>query len=357
MNWDVEREVANHLGGDMRNQIQLSICLGLLLIFMGLDLFAKNKEERCAELGNGCILSEPMNTNQYNYFDRSINQNVNQCLNTHTIIDFGDTEGAGTKEATIPYIRCDRQFPVSTQNSDVGLPTGNDQVNYVMRVDPDSINHMVTYGNHIPAGLNRICMRVYRKFSQNYKGFDFCGANKQQEFWSSNGTAIQLSDGGTNTGTIELWAGAMTNTPASNELDQVGRITYHDCKNNWCRQEICISSEEDIKNFKGIYLEGYTTQVGVENPIRADYQRTYVGEHKNGGGLAELWVTTGYRERCASNTAAEAGYHYVSHGMAAGWSNWNPSMEAQYIGVATEIEGGAPTLMKLSRPAMPVIQE
>ena len=314
----------------------------LLLSLPGI-LWAGPAELRCVELGESCVASEPMNTNNYQ---------VN--CSGQADIDFADSEGPGSKEMTRAYTRCDRQSAVSTSVSDVGLPSGTSQIDWVMRVDPDGANNVAHAGSSVPSGNRRLCQRVYRKFSPNYRGFIGCGANKQQEFWSSQSTIIQLSDGRGTTGSIGLWAGAMT--WGGSWLPSSGSISHTDCDNNWCRQEICISSGQDIRDLRNVSLEGYITQVGVPNPKRIEYSKTLVGNDRLGGTLGELWTTTGYRESCSGSSAAEVGHHYVSHAMIAAWS----TDSGQFVGAAPEVEGDGgvnPTPPSPVPPAAPVLLE
>jgi hypothetical protein len=58
----------------------------------GLSLVA-NMEQRCSELGAACVVSEPMDTNNYQV----------TCSAPSNHIDFADSEGPGAKEADVAF--------------------------------------------------------------------------------------------------------------------------------------------------------------------------------------------------------------------------------------------------------------
>lgn len=323
---------------------------------------AQSAEERCLEMGSSCTASEPMNTNTYTFPGGSCSLGES--------VDFGDSEGTGAKEVSQPWVNCSGIAPQASSTTDVRLPTGTSRIQYVPKISPvsDTSVHQMEVFN-VPAGTKRHCIRTYRKFSANYQGFSACGANKQQEFWFGDRTAIQLSESG---GPFNLWAGGMSNPPTSESQCTGSGVPYAccygpndgckevvaatgdalrfgDCKDNWCRQEICISGS-DVTSGQNLTLSGYVTQVGTgtARAKRIDYPATPVGSGV--GTLSSSWVATGYRERCANTSD---GYFYLSHAMAASW----PSDSGQFIGAAAEVEGGGsstapPPVVPLAAPVL-----
>jgi hypothetical protein len=210
---------------------------------------------------------------------------------------------------------------------------------WVQRINPSSKNEMV-WLTSADTTSRRLCMRVYRRFTANHvTSPSQCESNKQQEFAM---TAIQHSNLG---GSFFLWAGGMSSPPSGNELSTTGaRMGPRECSSAWCRQEICISatSPDNLWNAQGITLEGYVTQVGVANPLRMNYTRTFVGNRQGGSFRGtEFYPVSGYRgiNNCSSSSADSAGYSYISHSMIAAWT----TDAGQFIGAASEVEGGGTT--------------
>jgi len=338
-------------GGEMEEEmITRKTCwlLGVLAA-LGFASPAGAAEPRCLALdaeGAKCFVSEPLNTNSLQYIPGPTCSGQND-------IDWGDSQ---TKEASRGYNRCTMVVPTPTATNGVGLPTGSSLIQWVQKINPASKNEMVWLTpSSGDTTSRRLCMRVYRRYSPNHTTSpNQCESNKQQEFAL---TAIQHSNLG---GDFFLWAGGMTSPPSGNELSTTGQdFGPSGCSASWCRQEICISasSAANLWNAQGITLEGYVAQVGISNPKRMNYTRTFVGNRLGGGSFkgAEFYPVTGYRGINNCNNASTAGYSYISHVMIASW----PTDAGQFIGAANEVEGGGgttpPPPPAAQPPAAPVL--
>jgi hypothetical protein len=301
----------------------LGLCAALALVRPSLA-----EEQRCRELANICLASEPMNTDDYQ---------LGVCKDPEDI-DFADST---TIEATRAWTRCASSTPVLAAS--VGLPMVGAPISYVMQVSGGIGTFSLTGG--WTSATRRLCARAYRRFSSNYAGFGTCEANKQQEFVFGGGAAIQHSESGLDQ--FILWAGGMSDPPPGNELDTSGpHLVIADCASNWCRQEICISG--NVAAGTGISLEGRVDQVGVANPKQMSWVKTPVGDGP--GPLTDVWAALAYRQRCG----APQGYAYLSHVMVAAWD----ADQGQYIGRAIEIEGPdgpPPTPTPPAPPPAPIV--
>ena len=271
-------------------------------------------------LGDACIVSEPMNTDDYQ----------TACSDSNERIDFADSVDY---EATQAWTRCDRQRPVSTPIPMWGCPR-------VTKSSGMSCASIQTVS--ITCGIRALnCPReitasapAFTADSATIIGGSIGVGPTSSRSTGGSQTAIQLSDGGTDTGRFDLWAGGMAEPPSGDKLSPAGDfMSWRDCVDNWCRMEICISSPVDIRDFDAITLDGYVEQVGVSDPLRREFPATFVGDGE--GGLSEIWVATAYREAC-TGSPDEQGYTYFSHAMVAAWSE----AAEQTIGPAVEVEGG-----------------
>lgn len=315
----------------------------LLAFLIAAPAWAANREARCIELeddgdaGTVCLMSEPLNTNSYSYSGGS-------CSTGNETITFGDSTGAGSKPASdYGMITCNTQSAVATSTSDVDLPTGTSEIDYVLRQDPDSVSDMSD--SKSVGSQKRLCARVYRKVSgppetSTYRTAYECGADKQVEFWGS-ATYMQISGNPADDQTPSAYI--MAGFPDSGQVTDFGSgdtMSSATCVDNWCRYEMCIYSSSGISGLDDIYMEGYITQVGVESPLSTTFGPTYVGDSSET--YDHVWPTTGYRlDTGCSTSASETGYHYTTHAMVA---TWDTTSQGTFIGAASEVEGdGSPT--------------
>lgn len=274
-------------------------------------------EQRCDELGDACLMSETLDTEEY------VSVNAQD-------IDFANST---SKEATRAWTRHSVE-PVHTGDARVAMPAGS-SVSWVLQSNEwgHGTGHMNLSSDIVPPGTRRLCVRSYIRFSEDFvsmgQGTDtgYCGANKIMELFHGS-TDVQLSNtGGDN---IQLWCGPYSTCPVSNELDEAqlaGGAGIAACTHSWCRAEMCLSG--DVAGSGPNALEGYVEQVGVANPGRKEFVRTNVG-HTHGA-LSEIWPATGYRQ-CEGS---DLGVKWISHAMVAAW----PSDEGQFVGRSREVEG------------------
>ena len=201
-----------------------------------------------------------------------------------------------------------------------------------------------------PAGTNRMCMRYYATYAtdfapvtDNNRGCD-TERNKMGQFgWATH--LVQLQE------TVQpTWTGScvaapdygniyLTNSNANNYTLRNGLsagVTYQDCHvgTGWCRIEVCVSG--DILAGTGISTEARITTLSdndVYEAVQSDGGQT-MGVMNNADNTSTDW----YHGQAPTGTGIEGeGDFWVSHVLYATWDTDND----QWIGAASEIEGGA----------------
>jgi len=303
-------------------RLALGLSISLPLLLLGADRAAAT-EQRCDELGGACVCSEPLDTSSMpasGSYRNPADSVSKQC---------GWNGGALTDpDAWGIYDAFD-------------LPAG---IGKVAGVKPVTAGNGATLNGIAGTGdsTRRVCTRHYFRLSPDYvaktqSSGGSCEANKAAEFGFGESNALLHWD------FAEGWGWRLTiinfdsdnNGPdPSYNLPTSGNLQWSDCKNEWCRAEMCVSG--NINAGSGFKAEAYIE--GATSGKRIDWARTTIGRPCPGGKncgkgrLTSSWISNGYRQgNCG-------GIRYITHGMQAEWD----SDAGQFIGAAYEIEGGGP---------------
>ncbi len=302
-------------------------------------------EARCTELGANCIASEPMNTPT---FTSSVGGDSSCTPGLSESVDFDDSTGAKELGHVLHGCGGVRMVPAT---GDAAVPNSSGPITHVMKLVPSTDTNGATWmaKSLASGGYKRACMRVYRKHSSPFAGFNACGAHKIQEMWWGGATTLQTTDYGGRIGIAALGSiqegnyGSLCTgdgTPYQccfgpgdgcygQELRGNARVYVSNCTSNWCRFEMCVSAA-DLNTGTGISVDGVIRQVGVASPIIQTTPPFFTGNGA-GGGL-QLQILNDYRQSCTTGTD----YTYSTHGMVAAWT----TDTGQTIGAACEVEGG-----------------
>jgi cysteine-rich repeat protein len=280
---------------------------------------ASAQEQRCTELnaepGANCGCSEPLNTTSYTsdgwYLNPSDSPPATDCD--------GEIGGGYTwwKGYQTP-------LPVSETN----MPFGN-TVDTVWRSSGGGGAYL--FGSRsLTSSTKRLCTRHYFKVSSDFTGTGWggCNNNKLSQFVGS----LLSGDGSTTDLSIHYAAykQSYSAVPGGLNLPKSGdHVTWDDCRENWCRFEICQSG--NLATGTDLYAEGYIQQV-TGGSKRMDYERSFLGNGPTPitDDYGSLWIMNMYRE------GACAGNREFSHAMQAEWD----TDAGQFIGAACEVEGG-----------------
>jgi len=298
------------------------------------------QEQRCLDLGDACVCSEPLDAavlvggDAFRNPADSLRKQCGPGGNGNTLTD----GTAWTAEAAMELPR---------------------EIEHVVAVGPvdgfngATVTGVVGTGNE----TRRVCVRHYFRTSPDYEPKNQvsggpCEANKAAELGFGGGNALlhwDFAEG-------EFWRLTIINfdadgngADASYNLDADGDLLWEDCGEEWCRAEMCVSG--NINGGADFFAEASIH--GVESGRHVEWQRTGIGRPCPAGtacglgGLTSVWIVNGYRQ------GACAGSRFVSHAMQAAWSE----DAGQRIGPALEIEPEGATGDVVGQPGRPVLAD
>jgi len=300
---------------------------------------ALGQEARCAELGSVCRCSETYDGTGFETHGSGSKVGVT-----------GD--GNSTKQCSDTYNLEDSVVSRFILQDETGMPAGN-QVSKVLRYDASAGANKVWTHTGLAAGTKRRCIRNYFRLGTGYlrntEGINFkCDGGKFQEQQLDGALAqLQVGSGGCSGATCpftmrHIWTGHGTHN--HNNLAHPGSVTgdlpYADCVDEWCIIETCISGDYDAGATE-FFHEGYVRR--LSDGKTQTWNRLSMGSgYDAGSSFQTSWAPNGFRGNdtltCLDETAPEPG-HWREHSytMLAEWT----TDEGQFIGAASEIEGGA----------------
>jgi hypothetical protein len=332
---------------------------------------AADTEERCQELGESCVCSEPMDNRDSGYRDAY------------------DPSDSVEKECEILWAGAG-----GTSVIPKAMPATS-TVDRVQAFDGSGIRYALGRADAQKGSTRRVCYRIYSRFSHarvdganrgfsmtapfptscaegnpGYGDFDgdgnpdCCARNKLMRF-TAGGFGLQV--GGHPDGLSTTWivkdrvqkqcyldrarpCSDETDCPKGPCLDLYhlvvksgpSRFTLEDCGITWCRFEACFSGDLLGGGAGGaLYAELKVTPLArPEDELHAVSPRRYPSF--NAGGIHQVMVSDMFRQQYYSPGEPPAGVEvecngsrFLSHNMMAQWD----TDEGQWIGCAEEIEG------------------
>lgn len=285
--------------------------LGLAAALLAPAVAATAGEQRCQELGQTCICSEPLNSRDYRaghgpnmWIDPDDSEDATECKGEP---NDGSSWYPGNLVTVVP---------------ESGMPAGN-QVDWVWRADsPDDRTNFIFGEKTIDPSTKRLCGRHYVSYDPQ-QNLGAC-YNKVMDIKWGPGQVIL-----TQTPNFLIWVAGHSNGNGPN-LYPTGTLTPNDCKSpDWCRVEMCVSGDS-VLHANNLSVDGYVEN--VKSGERVTWAPVHIGSMPSDGSLEWLWLVNAYRH----GGGCPGGNRSVSHVMQAEWT----SNQGQYIGPAYEIEGG-----------------
>jgi len=275
-------------------------------------------EQRCSDLGNDCLCSEPLdNDDVYPPFHNPSDSVTKEC----GAMD-ATRGGIGTSELSVP-------FPVGAT------------ARYAFKIEDDAgTNGKLTYSfGSDPFDLTgkTLCARHYALYGKDH---DPPGNIKIARIGHPDGMAWQSVWGGAfdpnpRIGTPQVAVIADpggTGNPIDCLLPQVGDVSrpvrFEDCQDHWCRFEIC--AEHNPQTGEHMVRAQWTQVSGTRShESRGNCGAIASSSSRIRGGNAEVLEYT-----ASGGTAFAGGSRYLSHAMLV-LRNYDPTF---WIGPACEIE-------------------
>lgn len=292
-----------------RGSVLAAIALGPILVVAAAPAWAQ--EQRCQELGTACACSEPLDTSSFaTVNDRWVNPS--------------DSPSATQCEGELGNGASWYPEAFASPEPESGMPGGN-TVNRVWRNTGIGVSHLT--GSTPRSNSKRMCIRHYFNLSSDYSAAvgSACHANKLTQAGFGNSSHV-ISGQRFSTSTWSLTAHNFSKIGDSHRLAEQGSLSLDDCRNTWCRAEICLSG--DLAQGDGIYAEGYVER--VSDGKRKTWVRTFLGD-SDGSSAQRPWIANMYRGGSCNGDRA------FSHAMQAEWT----TDAGQFIGAAYEVEGGS----------------
>ncbi len=268
-------------------------------------------ETVCAALGNACVCSEPLDTDQ--------------DLPPQSFVDPVDSGDLG----------CDgeqgdqRAFYAASGGAAVpsaAFPAQAD-VTWVWRVEYLTGGIANVTGNALTLNEGTVCTRIYQRFSSDYpsmgqssnpsnernKLLEMSGpwGQFQTQFWPPNADAA-FSGHATLSGIYD-----------ANFEEGPDHITISDCTDRWCRMEQCIDRSGGAATFRvrAAVVGGSKVSTGSSGAVAGVPALD----------ISRMWIGNLFREEVTF-----PGERFISHGIQAEWPTVNGT---RWIGPACEIEG------------------
>jgi hypothetical protein len=314
---------------------RLLVAVVVLVLALGATPEARAQEQRCTELGADCFCSEPMNTDQYRVYGGNPNffgldePNTKRCpgsLGSGGGFIFYDPQGN-------PGSAGNDLYPVATGG--LGLPA---EVQWVWRNDSTGgISHATTHGTIMDdAAVKKVCWRYYVRYSDDYIGDETptCNANKaHQANFNGRGPLLHADNmdhvGPNSQPKIRMDFFDRGNGYEVFLLSGGGSLRESDCSNEWCRAESCIDGNFDSGTDYYVWGEW----VGVSSGKTYTFPRQYVGNGRDGGGMASPHINM-YRQ--SDGSPGCLGHKWISHLIEARFGHRDPAAK---IGASCEMEG------------------
>jgi hypothetical protein len=289
---------------------------------MVLDTFASasgTEEARCTALGSFCTCSEPLDTTAPHF--------TSNGLLFADPSDSGSNECAGENGDGASWYKDTRASPQPESDAEYNMPAGNTVTTVWRNTGSAGISHIV--GNTPSTNTRRMCVRHYFNLSSDYEGAvsgSGCGANKTIEL-AVGGSMLHGSQARSPT-KWELGAYSFTNTGPVKNLNRSGSLELDDCREEWCRIEVCLSGNFATRT--DMFGEG--RMVRASDGKTMTFIRMDLGD-ATGGPVKKPWIANMFRQ--ADPPGNCAGDRAFSHAMQAEW----PTDADQWIGRASEIGG------------------
>lgn len=307
--------------------IALSASL-LALAGSGVAQATNGVEARCLELGANCVCSEPMD---------SADVLFNRPPEAH---NFTDSPAATDCSRFGTYFESDNDasaFSTPTATGVLATPGGG--VNRVLRIEAGHGGIVWLQPRQSATATDRrMCMRYYKRVSNDYSGAGYpgqgCASERNKVFQMTFGASriIQIeerSDFGSGCygpgNYKDFWLvnhNAGQSAPFTIDWDNCNERT------GWCRFELCASG--DLARGQNIKIEGRITALGIGK----DEIRTVTTGWNPGVGLGGSIIGG---DVFHGQGSGPLGHESLSHFMQATW----PTDAGQWIGASTEFEGGA----------------
>lgn len=290
-------------------------------------------EERCNQLGSACKCSETLNVNE------PVGSSWNPSNSTTLSCGTAYLAGAPGLARTVPATE---------------MPPGIEIPNpYVLEMDAGGASGVhVVQGIPNPAfSAGTMCMRSYHKFSNNLSPIDFNGGPDRVKLMeydiSLNSTTsfkIQGQWGNGGDGNFNYLCTDNFCGPGANLTTGGDTVNVDDCKDSWCRVEMCItlSGGNMTPRARIAVLSTGAEETFTTSPLSGVSSITWNTADGQGD---YAWMCDCYFQNIPT------GKRYLSYALSVFWPT--PQSASTWIGPASEIEGsGTPPL---GPPAAPVL--
>jgi hypothetical protein len=341
-------------------------------------------EASCDELGANCLCSAPLNNASWETLvigrqggtgDKLLARSPNDVKPCQGEI-VGSGPNQGMKVMTIARERSVEQRPAAS----VDLPPTASGINYVYNHKGNGggrFGARLTVNNQVAVNpIKRICTRYYFRWHEDTPNYYMStGCNQKNHEVSSNSQDERYVVPFHTHGSVKTLAGVRIGLPPGNKLfdDNAvhsngwdlatasnGGAYLNHCLDEWCRVEICTSYTGDFpQDWSGFAIDAYIET--VETRKRTQLTTPPAGPLSGADNLSNFSMVNHYFPSLGDGTGGTypqqcslaGGGRMYSHIMLAAW----PTNEGQYIGAASEMEGGGvnPPPPAATTPAAPIL--